>query len=400
MKKRIFLAGSLAFLHFWSKAQEDTTTTKVSKTAIELVYNHYAQDGNNSAVTGGIGTERLTVYGPSLSIKNTSKKHGIAVKLGSDIISSASTDKIDFVQSSASSKDARTYINGSYERQLPHLNSSISLGLSSSIESDYFSVGSQLGFSHEDKKRLRNYFINFQFYNDDLRWGRLDYGNWYPQYLIYPQELRGQEWYSSYKRYSFNLKTGIFQAINKKNILGLFPEVSYQEGLLATPFHRTYFSDGSLRVEKLPSTRLKGALALRLHSFIGGSTILKNTIDTYKDDFGITAFGIENETALKLMPHLTLLPNIRFYTQTAARYFAPYKEHKVEEEYYTSDYDLSAFNTLRVGLGVKFSPKKYISKQKVFNSAVLRYSYYHRTNGLKAHIFSLVLQASSSKTKK
>ena len=89
MIKRHWLIGALAFFPFFTTAQNliDTIETKIKKTEIELVYNHYLQDGNNSAITGGIGTEELTVYGSSLSVKRTSGKNSYTLNTGSDILS-------------------------------------------------------------------------------------------------------------------------------------------------------------------------------------------------------------------------------------------------------------------------------------------------------------------------
>ena len=47
---------------------------KLSKTSIEFAFSYYNQDGNNSAVTGGIGTEKLSVYATSLNIAHLFKK--------------------------------------------------------------------------------------------------------------------------------------------------------------------------------------------------------------------------------------------------------------------------------------------------------------------------------------
>jgi hypothetical protein len=401
MKKKFLIIGSLAFFHFLARAQpaKDSAQEKISKTEIELVYNHYIQDGNNSAVTGGIGTEKLTVYGPAINIKNTSGKHSLAFDLGTDIISSASTDKIDFVTSSASKRDARYHLNTTYERALLKHNISVFGGLGFSIESDYFSIASKLGLSKEDKKHLRSFSAQFQIFNDDLRWGRINIEYFRPVTLIYPSELRYKEWYNTYKRNSYNFKLGFTQAINKKNVLGLFPEMAYQQGLLATPFHRIYFTDSTESVEQLPGKRFKAALAFRLNSFAGGNIIFKNTINGYADNFGILAFSIENETALKLKPELTLLPNARFYMQKGSPYFAEYREHKSDEEFYTSDFDLSAFQTYNIGIGLKYSPFKYLGKRLAFNTSLFRYNYMYRSNNLSAHIFSLVLQTEYDKKK-
>ncbi|MBK7173902.1 MAG: hypothetical protein IPH84_11855 [Bacteroidales bacterium] len=117
MKIKYILVGSLAFLNFLAKAQTARDTAlQQRKTEIEWLYGQYMQDGNHSAVTGGIGTEKLSVYGPSLKIRTITGKNTLTIKLGSDIITSASTDKIDFVVSSASRRDARNYIHWDFSR--------------------------------------------------------------------------------------------------------------------------------------------------------------------------------------------------------------------------------------------------------------------------------------------
>lgn len=394
MKRRYLIIGSLVFSHFFVRAQvpQDTLVEKINKTQIELVYNQYLQDGNNSAVTGGIGTEKLTVYGPSLTINKIVENNSIVCNLGADIVTSASTDNIDSVMSSASRKDARFFLNATYEHKFEKQNLTLYGGIGLSIESDYFSIGSKAGLIKEDMGKTRSYSIEFQYYNDDLRWGRLNLSYLRPIKLIYPAELRYKEWYDGYKRYSYNLKLGFTQALNQRNIIGIFPEITCQQGLLATPFHRIYFSDETEAVEQLPQKRWKGALGLRFNSFAGGKVILKNTFNTYADNFGILAFSLENETAIKLKHDLTLLPNARFYSQSGSSYFAPYGSHKISETYYTSDFDLSKMQTYNAGIGLKFNPYKYLNKRTIFNGMTFRYNFMYRSNNLTAHIFSLVFQ--------
>ena len=80
--------------------------------------------------------------------------------------------------------------------------------------------------------------------------------------------------------------------------------------------------------------------------------VLRNSITGYMDDFGIMAIALENETALKLRHDLSLTPGARWYAQTASPYFAPYAQHDAAQEFYTSDYDLSAIQTITASLGV------------------------------------------------
>ena len=402
MRKTFLLIICLVYLSFFAKAQErkDTTVQKVKKTEIELVYNHYIQDGEHSAITGGIGTEELKVYGPSLSINNTFHKNKLSFNVGADVISSVSTDKIDFVVSSASILDTRFYTNASYQRKFDKPQIAAYGGLGVSIESDYLSIGSKLGFVKENKEKLRTYSLDLQMYNDDLRWGRLDTDVRGPQFLIYPAELRNKEWYDTYKRNSYNLKLGFSQVVNKRIVAGIYPELSYQTGVLGTPFHRVFFSDGTREVEMLPDKRFKFGLGLKMNAFVGGRFILKNTLNGYADSFGINVLSLENETAIKLKSFLTLLPSARFYLQKGSPYFAPYLQHVKDDDFHTSDYDLSSFQTFGGGFGVKYKPHKYLGKKTLFRTLILRYNFFHRTDGLQAHTISVVFDVEVKKSEK
>lgn len=402
MKTKHLIIGGLAFLNTVGEGQTlvDSLEDKVNKTEIELVYNHYIQDGNNSAVTGGVGTEELTVYSSLINIKKIFGDNSLSFNMGADVITSASTDNINFIISSASRTDARIHAKGTYTNSIEKHDLEIYGGIGFSLESDYFSVGSKIGFSKEGKNNMRNYTAEFQMFNDDLRWGRLDGGNFKPQNLIYPSELRYQEWHDIYRRNSYNLKLGFTQIINRRNIIGIFPEMGYQTGLLSTPFHRVYFTNGDVRVEQLPERRMKGSVAIKLNSFVGGNVILKNTINPYIDNFGVVAFSLEQETAIKLTPQLVLLPNVRFYTQKGATFFKSYGEHEPNDEFYTSDYDYDNLQTYKIGIGTKYSPFKFLNKKMKFNTLLFRYNVMFRNRNLTAHIFSLSLQTEFNRKKK
>jgi hypothetical protein len=396
MKRKWLIIGSLACMQYFCLAQQakDTEKFKPGKTEIELVYNHYIQDGNHSAVTGGNGTEELIVYGPSLSFKHSKGKNELSFNAGTDVISSASTGKIDFVVSSASVLDSRFYFKANYARQFEPNNFKINGGIGSSIESDYFSIHGHIGFTKNDKDNLRTFSVQFHFFDDDLRWGRINPDYYKPVKLIYPQELRDREWFDRYKRNSYHLNFAFTRILNKRNVLGFFPEFTLQKGLLSTPFHRVYFSDSTLLVENLPNHRYKGALAIRLNSFAGGMLIFKNSIDTYCDNFGILALSVENETAIKVKPFFSLLPNFKISTQKASKYFKHYREHEIGEPFYTSDHDLASATIYQAGIGFKYQTQSYQSKKSRSTIFILRYTYFFRTDFLKAHILSLVINTS------
>ena len=394
MKRPFLVFGSIACLQFFAaiRAQQKATppTDALNKTEIAWVYNHYAQDGNTSAVTGGVGTEKLTVYGPNLNWTRTKGKHSIGLQLGADIISSASTDNIDRVLSSASILDARSFLNLTYKRSNPQKNLDIYGGGGFSIESDYFSLGSKFGIIKTVPEKRQTYEFQVQLFNDDLRWGRLNKpSNFKPVKLIYPQELRFKEWYTTYKRTSVTLKTGFTQALNKRMVLGVFPEFAYQNGLLATPFHRVYFTDRTLAVEQLPDTRFKSALGIKLHQFLGGSTILKNQLTGYTDSFGITAISFTHESAFKISNLVTLAPHIRLYTQKGASFFKPFQGHDPNATFYTSDYDYATLKSLALGMALRYRPVSKPNTKTSLNTFIFRYQFYKRSQGLSAHVFAL-----------
>jgi Protein of unknown function (DUF3570) len=390
MKRKIVLIGSLFLSMLCAKAQEKDSLYKkirLKSTQIEFIYSQYCQDGNNSAVTGGIGTEQLTVNAPLILITKPIKDRGeLSYKIGADVISSASTDRIDYVLSSASSVDLRSHLNVDYSHNFEKF--SISGGTGFSIESDYFSIPVNLGVTFQNKNQMKSYSLNFRMNFDDLRYGRLNPDYYRPVSLIYPVELRYKEWSDVTNRNSYNLQFGFTQIIDKRNRIGFFPEVHLQEGLLASPFHRVYFKDDSLKVEKLPNLRIKGLFALKLNSFIGGNFVVKNKVDLYGDSFGIVGFGIENETVFKVNHWLTLKPSFRIYIQSASQYFAAYKEHSSSEQYYTSDYDLSNFRTYTTGFSIKYTPSVTQSSGFNFKSMEISYSNYQRSNNLLGHIIS------------
>lgn len=395
MKKKYIIFGMAAFSALSMKAQKTDTAFKketVNKTEIEILYSHYIQDGNNSAVTGGTGTEKLTVYAPGFRLKKSGNNHSFNIKGGVDVISSASTDNIDYVVSSASRTDFRGYANFEYTHEFKN-GMAISGGTGFSIESDYFSFPINAGLRGTNKNKMRTWSFDIQLVLDDLRYGIFSSSSSKPRSLIYPSELRYREWYDEYRRRSYNVKFGITQVINKRMIVGIYPEINYQHGLLATPFHRVYFNDNSLKPEQLPSDRFKGILGIKTNSFAGSKTILKNGLDLYIDNFGVFGIALENETAVKLNYLVTLSPSLRFYHQEASKYFAPFQQHIASEKFYTSDYDLSGFNSFKAGMGFRYAPYKKIGRRYAFNDVQLRYAYYQRSNRLKAHIISFVFSA-------
>jgi hypothetical protein len=367
---------------------------RISTTDIQVLFSYYTQDGDHSAITGGRGTEWLHVYAPEFTIIHRPDSiRSLRLNGGIDVITSASIDNIDFVSSSASRTSARLHLSPSYSYLLRRSRTRLGISSGFSIESAYLSFPAGLFVSHINKSGSREISASFQGFFDDLRYGRLSKDYTGPLQLVYPFELRDTSWFSIYRRNSYNFEIAFYQVINARMQFAVFPEFVLQKGLLCTPYHRVYFNDGQTeRVEKLPTERRKFPLGLQLNYFAGDRVILRSYYRYYHDDFGITAHTFQLEVPVEITHSLTLSPLLRFYTQTAALYFRPYKEHDLREVYYTSDYDLSKFSSFKAGLTVRYSPLHPLGHHYFFDAVTLRYTDYRRSDGLTGQSLSLLLE--------
>ena len=393
--KKHYLTLPLLLATLFAASQKHPATLykkqRISQTDIQALFSYYSQQGDHSAITGGIGTEQLTVFVNELTITHIRDSvNTYELNTGVDVITSASKDNIDFAMSSASRVDARIYFNPSYTRSFKN-NIKASIGTGFSIESDYTSIPLTLSISKSYPAASSEISATFKSFFDDLRWGRLDIDIQRPVKLIYPAELRYKEWFNIYGRNSFNLQVAYYKAINAKLQLALFPEIVYQHGLLSTPYHRVYFKEANTeRVENLPVNRWKVPLAIQINGLASERMIIRAYYRYYLDDFGIRAHTFQIETPIELNTSFTISPLIRLYFQKGSKYFNEYKEHSAMEEFYSSDNDLSTLNSLKLGLGFRYLPEKRTLKYLFFHEVNVHYSYYHRSDQLTSHIISLL----------
>src|SRR6187399_3197151 len=126
--QKLFLGVSAFYLSivcsFAQAPEPDSSGYKARKlhlNEVNFVSGYYQQDGHNSAVTGGIGTEHLTDFANTLNVTllktdHKNRQHTYGVEFGIDHYTSASSDKIDpNTISSASASDNRIYPSLSWQ---------------------------------------------------------------------------------------------------------------------------------------------------------------------------------------------------------------------------------------------------------------------------------------------
>ena len=349
---------------------------------VNLVSSYYRQDGNNAAVTGGIGSEELTDFATTLDIRGSkvdrkNRINSYTFEIGVDAYTSASSDKVDpATVSSASASDLRIYPSIAWSRTNESKGVSIGGNLSVSTEYDYLSIGGGVNFFKDSRDKSRQIGVRLQTYQDQVS-------------MIYPIELRSGRAGGTQSRNTYGSTVSFSQIINRRLQILFLLDLAVQNGFLSLPFNRVYFRDNSVDVEKLPGERFKFPASFRVNYFAGDIFVFRGFYRYYQDDWGLKSNTAEIETVVKLTPFVSFSPFYRYYTQSGVKYFGPYQVHEKGESFYTSDYDLSKFDSHFLGAGFRFvSPNGILGIAK-FNAVEIRYGHYTRQTGLVSSIISL-----------
>jgi len=401
---------------------------------INFLYSYYQQNGDHASVTGGKGDEFLTDQTPTIVLNIPLNSDDVlSINYGIDILTAASTDKIFPFSANVNPSDDYTTIKpkvdavtrpsrsggvlsgnsgnayhrkhgtSTYSHASDNRNFSWNVNSSFSTELGYKSFGIGGGFNKLFNDKNSEISFNLKSYFDKIN-------------IAYPSEFVPGSGFTpsinfklldkSY-RDSYTVSLSYSQLISSKLQISFLLDVIHQEGLLSTNYHRVYFADRTSifkegfelgdDIERLPNVRTKIPLGVRLNYYLNDYIIVKSFYRYYYDNWGINSHTFDLQLPIKITPSLTTYPMFRVYTQTKADYFAPYRIHLSTEKYYTSDYDLSNFDSYQYGLGINFAPalglvRMKISKKKSilrFKSFDISFNYYDRSDGLTAYILSV-----------
>jgi hypothetical protein len=390
-------ASSLSESH-----SSDTTaykTRKIKVDEIDFVSSYYNQNGDHSAVTGGIGTEQVTDLANSLTLNlvwnnKSFQKNTLAVGLGFDYHSAASQAYVSKTGAS-SPTGTRVYPSLDWTVDNAKQGNTYGLGASYSGEYNYQSLGADLHFSQKTTDKNGEFTAKLQGYFDKVT-------------LIYPSEFEpatnestnnngyGQgggdhQNYGSSPRTTLSAAFSYSQMINSRLQVMLLGDVVTQHGFLSLPFHRVYFNNGKDTIERLPSSRFKLPVGFRLNYFLGDNIIIRSYFRYYADNWGVRSNTVRLEVPYKITPFFSISPFYRFYNQSAARYFAPYEENSPTQEYFTSNYEYAKFDSQFFGIGFRLAPPKGVFGWQGVHEMEIRYGHYIQNTGLTSDVVSISL---------
>ena len=471
MKKLIYLP--ILFFVAIAIAQENQATFKkrvLETTEVDFLTSYYTQDGNNASVTGGIGTEKLSDFTPTIVISMPLNADDVlTIDAGISAYTSASSSNLNpfdisgassgrgddddddddnrnaagnvigspwVASSGASRQDVWSNVNLDYSHSSDNRNTVWNADISLATEYDYFSLGFGGGLLKQFNEKNTTLGVSTKIYLDT--WmpkypteldsyvevnGNLNQG-FFQGITILDQNgnastgwnpISGFKLIDNKARNSYSLSFSFSQILNKNAQFSLFFDVVQQKGWLSNPMQRVYFADvnnfyiGNASsidnytsssnkdvfqladdIERLPDSRFKIPVGIRLHYYLNEIISLRTYYRYYYDDWGIRSHTANVELPIKISSKFTLYPTYRYYNQTAADYFAPFDENLSTNQYYTSDYDLSKFTANQYGFGISYTDIFSTSHIWKFGlkSIDLKYNNYARNTGLKANIIS------------
>ncbi len=298
MKKQLTILIILFSLVSFSQEKVKDTVVKFKKAVLEsteadILMSYYKQDGIHSAVSGGMGSEKLTDFATNIVVAVPINDDDVlTIDTGISAYTSASSSNINpfnsnstssgasghstttttsppvgtpwLASSGASASDQLITLSGNYSHSNNNRNFIWNADISVSNEYDYTSFGFGGGITKLFNKKNTELSLKTNIYLD--KWRPIyptelheyaKYGNTfqYNGYLsgvkIYNENGVVSTFYKPIKfttldvekRNSYSASFSFSQIISRKMQFSIFFDLLRQEGLLSTPYQRIYFAD-------------------------------------------------------------------------------------------------------------------------------------------------------------
>ncbi|WP_426091173.1 DUF3570 domain-containing protein [Flavobacterium sp. DSR3-2] len=356
----------------------------LESTEVDFLASYYNQDGSKSAVSGGIGSEKLTDVASNIVVAMPLNDDDVlTIDLGISAYSSASSSNINpfnstgasggaekgdngkitgnkavasgpygtpwQASSGASKSDQLVSVTANYSHSSDSRNFIWNADVSFSNEYDYTSVGFGGGIASLFNEKNTELSLKVNAYLD--QW-RPIYPTELHEYSKYGSNFLNQGYFSgisvldqngesttnylpsafqtvnAVNRNSFSASLGLSQVLTKKLQVSVFFDVLQQQGLLSSPYHRIYFAD-------------------KANFYIGQPEYISNYEST------------SNAGVYKLADDIERLPDSRFKIPVGARlnyYFSDRFILRTYYRFYSDNWDIQS-HTASFELPVKVSDK-------------------------------------------
>lgn len=149
---------------------------------------------------------------------------------------------------------------------------------------------------------------------------------------------------------SYSLYTGITRIINRNSVIQSGLQVSRQHGFLSDPYKLT-FVDNSIDPDSRPNTRWQFAWSTRYRQFVNkADAAFHADYRLFRDQWSVTAHTLDIAWHQTLPGNWKLVPSLRYHSQSAADFYAPFHTVRRADGYHSSDYRLGTFGAFSAKL--------------------------------------------------
>ncbi len=216
-----------------------------------------------------------------------------------------------------------------------------------SSENDYKATYFGLDWEWEFNKKNSAIQIAYSQSNDDI--------------TPFEAILFGRIQSASKKTQSFNL--GYSKVLNKISLIQFGLGLSEDTGYLSDPYKID---------DARPTSRTRYTAIVRYRYFVKKSNgAVHFDYRYYSDDWNVNSHTFKLAWHKNITEKIQLVPSIRYYSQTEANFYEPYKVAANTNPYYSSDYRLSPYGTVSLGLQFihKFKNFSYTAKVERYESS-------------------------------
>jgi Protein of unknown function (DUF3570) len=242
------------------------------------------------------------------------------------------------VMSGASIRDKRYALDGS--AALPLARGAVTLSAGISEEDDYSSISGGVAVERPDAQDLVTWSTGLSYSAD-----RLD-----PTQGATETSTRGDD------KSTASLFGGVSVVLDRRTVVQLGANYQHNEGYLSDPYKKVYVASLPNPLQEFdtrPDERNGWAATAKLRRHVpAADAALHADYRFYADDWDVQSNTLELAWHQHLGADWQLAPSARWYSQTAASFYAPYFATVPADGHMTSDYRLSPFGaiTLRLDL--------------------------------------------------
>jgi hypothetical protein len=297
----------------------------------------------------------VTINGPSMLVRKSIGEHvSVAANYYIDMVSSASID----VQTSASPyDDERT--QASLSMDFLHGKSTYSIGYVNSDESDYKAKTIFGSVSHDMFGDLTTISFSFKSgQNEVFRNVKID--------DVKQNDPAFNDGLGKADMESKSYSVGVSQIVTKNLVLSGQYEVITDEGWLNSPYRSVRFFIGTdaqgQQPEKYPNTRSSNAASIRVKYFLPWRAAVDGMYRFYTDTWGVVGhtgeLGYVHPLDTKFAGGDWILEGrLRYYTQTAADFYADIFPRADFSNFMARDKELATYNAITAGIGATYEFK-------------------------------------------